>query len=134
MCIFSTVKGPESLHLQIGLLVPMLPLAVGAAHVLSGSCLLHPASKTTANANHTLANLLTRLPPEQPGQLRRSSGVFVRYLHTHWLVLGAGSGPYSEPWWRCCVPGSCLHSAQQRLDGYLPVAKQPPIGQLQCEQ
>ena len=49
-------------HLQIGLLVAMLPLAVGAAHVLSGSCSLppplHPAA-AASNPTNPPANTLS---------------------------------------------------------------------------
>ena len=119
----------------------MLPLAVGAAHVLSGSCSLSSSSSSSCSClqsdqstrEHTLTHLPTHLllPAVTADAIVGTFGATRQYLctatNTGWEL---GRAPNSELVAVQCVPGQdCLHSAQQ-LHGYLPVAKHPPIRQL----
>ena len=120
----------------------MLPLAVGAAHVLSGSCSLSSSSSSSCSClqsdqstrEHTLTHLPTHLllPAVTADAIVGTFGATRQYLctatNTGWEL---GRAPNSELVAVQCVPGQdCLHSAQQLQVGYLPVAKHPPIRQL----
>ena len=132
MCIFSTVKGPESLHLQIGLLVPMLPLAVGAAHVLSGSCsqpqLLPPSSTSTDQHQHQVISSIQDPETSDSQCSRRIS----RRLGSSWppgqLVEGLVSGGclYRAVCARLDWSGAASSPLSSRSSTCHPVAKQPP--------
>ena len=123
--------GLEWQDLQKGLLVPILPLAGGAAHVLSGSCsqpLLPPSSTSTAQHQHQVLSSIQDPETSDSQCSRRIS----RRLESSWppgqLVEGLVSGGCLYR--AVCAPldwsGAASSPLSSRSSTCHPVAKQPP--------